>query len=175
MLVYHGGIVKIEKPKVDQSRQRIDFGQGFYTTTLKSQAEKWAKNKSRITKKSIAKADSMPIVNVYDYTVDSHLHTKKFKGYNEEWLMFVVNSRRGIFDPSIFGYDVIEGNIADDAVVEVVNNLIEQIERGRLSDAIISAALQELEYQQENDQICFKTKKSLEYLKFKKCYEVENA
>jgi len=46
MLVYHGSTVKIEKPDLTIGRYNLDFGKGFYTTTLKEQSEKWAKRKT---------------------------------------------------------------------------------------------------------------------------------
>lgn len=45
MLVYHGSTIKLEKPDLKLGRHNLDFGKGFYTTTLKKQAEKWAKRK----------------------------------------------------------------------------------------------------------------------------------
>ena len=41
MILYHGSLKPIEKPDISYSRDSTDFGKGFYTTTIKSQAEKW--------------------------------------------------------------------------------------------------------------------------------------
>lgn len=46
MIVYHGTTVKVEKPDVTFSKQYLDFGKGFYVTTYRQQAEKWAFRKS---------------------------------------------------------------------------------------------------------------------------------
>lgn len=37
MIVYHGGIDVIEKPDINHSYRPLDFGKGFYTTTVKEQ------------------------------------------------------------------------------------------------------------------------------------------
>lgn len=42
MIVYHGSNIDIREPKIIQSNRALDFGFGFYTTTFKEQAEKWA-------------------------------------------------------------------------------------------------------------------------------------
>lgn len=35
MILYHGSALKIVQPDVAFSRQKLDFGQGFYTTPIK--------------------------------------------------------------------------------------------------------------------------------------------
>lgn len=40
--LYHGSYTEVEKPEVEKGRTKVDFGQGFYLTTIKGQAEKWA-------------------------------------------------------------------------------------------------------------------------------------
>jgi hypothetical protein len=47
MKIYHGSLEAVEKPDISFSRTNTDFGRGFYTTTIKSQAEKWAMRSKR--------------------------------------------------------------------------------------------------------------------------------
>ena len=42
MKVYHASMVRVEHPDVLHSRKFLDFGQGFYVTTLREQAVKYA-------------------------------------------------------------------------------------------------------------------------------------
>ena len=42
MRLYHGSSQEIPQPDAAKSRRNLDFGQGFYTTSVKSQAETWA-------------------------------------------------------------------------------------------------------------------------------------
>lgn len=42
MDVYHTSNVRVEQPDVHHSRKELDFGFGFYFTTLRLQAEKYA-------------------------------------------------------------------------------------------------------------------------------------
>lgn len=42
MKVYHSSSVEVKSPDTKHSRAYLDFGSGFYVTTLKEQAEKYA-------------------------------------------------------------------------------------------------------------------------------------
>ena len=40
--LYHGSTLSIEHPLAKVGRADLDFGRGFYLTSLRSQAEQWA-------------------------------------------------------------------------------------------------------------------------------------
>ena len=66
---YHGSYLQIAKPSVAHGRDKVDFGKGFYLTSIKKQAEKWAQTIA------IRKGpDFLPVVNVYrfDYNAMSN-------------------------------------------------------------------------------------------------------
>jgi len=42
MKLYHGSNIAVEKPLALAGRKNLDFGKGFYTTRIKSQAQKWS-------------------------------------------------------------------------------------------------------------------------------------
>ena len=44
MEVYHASMVRVERPDVYHSRKFLDFGQGFYVTTL--EAKYWRTSKT---------------------------------------------------------------------------------------------------------------------------------
>ena len=46
--VYHGGTEPIEHPLVSAGRPGLDFGQGFYVTAMRDQAELWADRMARL-------------------------------------------------------------------------------------------------------------------------------
>ncbi len=46
MIVYHGSNVVVEKPDVNHSFRSLDFGKGFYVTTVREQAIRWANRKA---------------------------------------------------------------------------------------------------------------------------------
>ena len=37
MILYHGGLNKIEKPDITKGRHKVDFGRGFYLTDIKAE------------------------------------------------------------------------------------------------------------------------------------------
>lgn len=42
MKIYHGSLETVEHPKILQPNRKLDYGEGFYTTTSEKQAEEWA-------------------------------------------------------------------------------------------------------------------------------------
>ncbi len=42
MKLYHGSIEIVEAPVIFEKQRLLDFGKGFYTTTNRKQAERWA-------------------------------------------------------------------------------------------------------------------------------------
>ena len=83
MTVYHGGYQPVEKPEIRVNKYTKDFGEGFYCTIIKEQAQKWAR---RYTTK---------IVSVYDVRITSGLKVLENKEMTEEWLDFIVACRSG--------------------------------------------------------------------------------
>ena len=52
-VLYHGSNVGVEIPKIIKANRTLDFGHGFYTTTSKQQACKWADQISFHTQKQL--------------------------------------------------------------------------------------------------------------------------
>lgn len=90
MIVYHGSTEIVKKPDVQHSYRALDFGMGFYVTTLREQAERWARRKASILGKASA------IVNLYrmDDKNDGFL-IKSFDEDLTEWIDFVCRCRDG--------------------------------------------------------------------------------
>lgn len=114
MRVYHGSTLVVETPDVAHSYRPLDFGQGFYVTTVKDQAIRWAKRKADITGTDTA------IVNVYQMGEGTAgLTVKEFGDDLEEWIDFVCQCRDG--EQDYLAYDVISGRVANDKVFRVVD------------------------------------------------------
>lgn len=166
MLVYHGSTVRILKPDVNYGRHNLDFGRGFYATTLQKQAEKWAKRRAVTTGKE-------PVVSVYDFDV-SDLSILTFHGYSEEWLDFVVKNRsRTIGQEAYIRYDATFGNIADDDVAATVDEYMRLLSKGRVNIDVKNATLYQLTFAQPNNQYCIATQKGIDMLAFKESYILE--
>ena len=132
MKVYHGGIQEIRTPLAKVGRSNLDFGQGFYVTDIRGQAEGWAE---RVALRSLGR----PMLNVYELD-EEVLYTKdrvlKFEDYNKDWLDFIVASRCG--QTPWKEYDMVEGGVANDRVIDTVEaymigNITQEIALGQLA------------------------------------------
>lgn len=159
MKLYHGSDVAVSQPLAKVGRHNLDFGEGFYVTKLKKQADDWSEviagRKGRT---------AQPTISLYVFDREraeaDGLRFKIFEEYNLEWLDYVVACRRG--KPVWKHYDIVEGGVANDNVIDT----FEDYEKG-----IITAeqALGQLRYKKVNHQICFVSQKAIDgYLKFEK-------
>ena len=153
MIVYHGSYTKIERIDLSKCRPTTDFGQGFYVTKIKEQAESWAKIRSM-------RYGHQGIITEFDFIgIEASKHignVKTFEDYNEEWLDFVVANRST--KERSHEYDIVEGPVADDKIATKVNDYIAAlIEKKQF--------LTDLTHTQPNHQICFCTQRSLLALK----------
>lgn len=162
MKLYHGSTVIVDKPLVSYGRDNLDFGKGFYTTSMQSQAEKWVQRYIFLGKKGI-----INIYNFDDDNIQTKYRYKKFTEYNEEWLDFVLACRGG--SKEYQNYDIIEGGIANDKVF----NTVELFFTGLIDKA---TALQRLKFEKPNNQICFINQEVIDnLLHFESSYEAKGA
>ena len=156
--------LKIEYPEISKGRTKVDFGQGFYLTGIKSQAEKWSKVIA------IRKGPAFrPIVNMFELNEDLFnqldFSIKRFEEYNIEWLQYVVDCRRG--GNLQKQYDLVEGGVANDNVIDTV----EDFENGRITT---EQALGQLVYKQVNHQVCIRNQQIIDkYLQFVSSYQIQ--
>ena len=160
MLVYHGSDQEIISPDISYGRTNLDFGKGFYVTTLKDQAEKWAGRRAILNNKQ-------PIVSVFNFNTDN-LSILSFEGYTEDWLDFVVKNRAD--EASVHTFDAIYGNIANDDVATVVNDYMRLLNMGRISSSGKQFYLEQLQFSKPNNQYCIATVKGINALKFVESY-----
>lgn len=164
MIVYHGSYMEVRNPDMNIGRFNLDFGKGFYVTTLQEQAEKWSLRRA-------VTGNKKPIVTVYEFDV-AGLDILSFDGYTAEWLDFVVKNRAGTAEP--YPYDAILGNIADDDVATIVNDYMRLLEKGRISPNGKQFYLEQLQYSKPNNQYCIATLKGIDALKLIKSYAMED-
>lgn len=150
--LYHGSSTKVETPLVHLGRSDLDFGQGFYLTSLKSQAESWAT--IICTRK---KSNPTPWLNTYEFDITNAINDGykllRFDSYNREWLDFIANSRKG--NRPWKGYDIIEGGVADDRVFNAIENYLN-------GQADVEFTLKQLAYHKPNHQICLLNQQMVE-------------
>lgn len=155
MILFHGSNVLVEKPVLISANRTLDFGHGFYTTTSKEQAYKWAKIKSR--RENIDKG-FISIYNVQENLFkEKNLNVRIFRGASKSWLEFVLDNR--IKQMYRHDFDIVKGCVADDRVYACLNAF-----ENRFMD--FETAIKELKTFKLDDQVSFHTEKALEYLKF---------
>lgn len=150
MIVYHGSAEIVDSPDVKHSYRPLDFGKGFYVTTVRTQAERWARRKADILGQDKA------IVNLYQMrTISKELRIKRFDENLLEWIDFVCRCRDG--EKDYLEYDLIAGKVANDKVFRVVDMYHTGIwDKKR--------ALQEIKVYPSYDQIAFITQKAIDRL-----------
>ena len=111
MTVYHGGYQPVKEPEIRIGRNTKDFGNGFYCTIIKEQAQRWAKRYD--TK----------IVSTYDVCLNPKLNILEFKEMSEKWLDFIVACRSG----KMHDYDIVIGAMADDQIYNFLSDYMDGV------------------------------------------------
>ena len=149
MIVYHGSAERVDHPDVSHSYRALDFGKGFYVTTVYKQALRWARRKADL----IGSADA--ILNVYE--MDERFDGLAVKTFADsaEWIDFVCSCRDE--GAEYLKYDLIIGRVADDKVFRVVD-----MYRSGVWDR--ERAIKEIRTYENYDQIAFITQKAVDRL-----------
>lgn len=161
--LYHGSYTEVMKPEMAKGRTKVDFGQGFYLTTIRKQAEKWAQVIA-VRKGPLYSAT----VNIYNFDDEifksKEYNIKHFPEYNIEWLDYVIDCRAGGILQN--QYDIIEGGVANDNVIDTV----EDYENGVIT---AEQALGQLRYKEVNHQICIRNQNIIDdFLKYSDSYKL---
>lgn len=145
MRIYHASDVVVSHPDITHSREYLDFGKGFYLTTIYEQAEKYAQRFLR------RKRDAW--VNTYDLDEDwSRWNVLRFDSYDKDWLVFVSKCRMG---QDVGDYDLVIGGIANDRVIVTIDRYF----AGELSQ---EAALGLLKFEKPNIQYCIRSEEMIQ-------------
>ncbi len=159
MIVYHGSNVVVNLPDTEHSFRALDFGKGFYVTTVKEQADRWARRKADIC------GTGKAIVTIYNMAEELNgLTCKCFDEDLTEWIDFVCRCRDE--EQGYLQYDLIKGKVANNKVFRVVNMYHSDIwDKKR--------ALEEIKVYPDYDQIAFISQKAInQLLDYESFYEV---
>lgn len=99
MICFHGSYCEIKEPSIQFSRDKLDFGKGFYVTPIEAQAINWGARFKRMGKTSV--------VNTYEFGYEEVLINGKvltFHEYSLEWLKY----HKPNFQICIVNQDVID-------------------------------------------------------------------
>jgi len=152
MRLYHGSNIIIEQIDLSKCRPYKDFGQGFYLTAIKEQAEQMARRTSAIY-------GGEPIVTEFEFDESalSFLSVKMFKDPSEEWALFVMANRSRKNVQPTHDFDIVIGPVADDTIATLFRNF---------DDGIIDLPMlvQGLKYKKVSSQYLFHSAEAIKYL-----------
>lgn len=159
MIVYHGSSCLVTRPDVRHSFRPLDFGKGFYVTSVREQAERWARRKADLL------GTGKAVVNQYQMRDDTEgFRIKTFDADLLEWIDFVCACRDGKM--VYLTYDLIMGKAANDKVFRVVD-----MYHAGIWDK--ERAIREIRVYQNYDQIAFITQRAIDrLLSFETSWEV---
>lgn len=142
MILYHGSYLSVAAPLTGVGRRELDFGPGFYVTNLRDQAERWAR------RVCVIRAVDTPMLSTYEFDesqLPSDVCRLRLEHYDQQWLDFIVSSRRG--EEPWRGFDIIEGGVANDQVIDTV----EDYYAGRIN---AEQAIGQLRFAKPTHQMC---------------------
>lgn len=172
--VYHGSYIEVKDPDLKKCKKGKDFGQGFYITTDKNQATRFAKLIAK--RNSLPEAPAQAVLNIYTLSDLEALNVHQFQDANAEWLHCVVghrNNKYKSFARPFKEYEVLIGKVADDNTSQVINAYMVGAYGDVGSDKAIEKAVEQFETQNLKNQICLKSEKALKKLKFVKSEIIE--
>lgn len=160
MKIYHGSLEVVEHPIILKPNRKLDYGDGFYTTTSKKQAKEW------VERRMLEKHSTCGHINVYEFDdkMLPELNCLIFPEPNEEWAEFVTANRTKY--NFTHDYDIVYGPVANDRVYLQFG----LYEAGAIS---VDTLIRELKTYKLIDQYLFHTDKALTALRFIESIKIE--
>ena len=144
MRLYHSSSVVVERPDLEHSRKYLDFGRGFYLTSILEQAQRYGERFKRRRKDAW--------LNIYEFSCDeTEWNIFRFEAYDKTWLDFISKCRAGEDESK---YDLVVGGIANDRVILTLDRYL----TGEIS---LQETLGLLEFVTPNIQYCVRSEEML--------------
>ena len=146
MKLYHSSNIIVEFPDTMHSRNYLDFGRGFYLTSLYDQAIRYAKRFKR--------RGQTAWLNTYKISLSEKKlwKIKRFETYDKDWLDLVAQCRNG---NDVCDYDMIIGGIANDRVIMTLDRYFS-------NEISQEEALGILRFEKPNIQYCIRSERMLQ-------------
>ena len=152
MILFHCSNQEFDNIDLTKSKDRRDFGRGFYTTTIREQALQWGYNIfNRFGGDGI-------FLYEFEFLPSSDLLSKHFINISDEWFDFILSNRS--IGGKTHNFDYVQGPVANDKIVFTITGFIDGLYTK-------NEALQRLMYSKVNDQVSFHTEKAVSLLKLK--------
>ena len=151
VVLYHGSYCEVKEPDLAKCAKRKDFGQGFYLTTSKDQAESFLRTSiaKAIATEKTEEGQNFGYISTFELKLSTKLETHIFENADVDWLHCIAAHRKKKMfidvEREMAKYDIIAGN------KEADDFCIKQLLPNKLKD-----------------QYCFKTEAAIKCLKFVK-------
>lgn len=172
LLLYHGSYCEVKQPDLLEGAKYKDFGQGFYITSSKKQAENFirASVKKAALSGKINTLQRYGFVSTFQFVFKDKLNVLTYPKADRDWLHCVVGHRKRNSFPEIVKkmkqYDIIVGKIANDdtnaTIAAYMASVYGKIGTRSADEMCISLLLPE----RLQDQFCFRTNKALKNISF---------
>jgi len=152
MILYHGSNQDFNNVDLSKSKNRRDFGKGFYTTTIREQALQWGYNMfNRFNGEGI-------FLYEFDFLPSDDLKSKLFSEISDEWFDFILSNR--ISNVLQHDFDFVQGPVANDKTILTITGFIDGI-------FTREEAMRRLRYSKANDQVSLHTERAVSLLKLR--------
>jgi len=152
MTLYHGSNQDFNNVDLSKSKDRRDFGRGFYTTTIREQALQWGYNMfNRFGGEGI-------FLYEFEFSPSGNLKSKQFHEITDEWFDFILSNR--VSDVLQHDFDFVQGPVANDKTILTITGFIDGL-------FTREEAMRRLRYSKTNDQVSLHTEKAVSLLKLR--------
>ena len=95
-VLYHGSYCEVKEPDLVKCAKRKDFGQGFYLTTSKEQAESFLRTSiaKAIATGTIEEGQKFGYISTFEFNLSGNLETHIFENADVDWLHCIAAHRK---------------------------------------------------------------------------------
>ncbi|MGL5379012.1 DUF3990 domain-containing protein [Clostridium sp.] len=175
--LYHGTVNNFTKPDLSKSIRSLDFGRGFYLTTIEEQARIFAKSIEDNRPKNSEFAGKR--INVYSFEKEKRdmITIKSYEDINIDWMYYIIKCRSEMDDME--GIDIVMGPVADGRGRELINKsrtLMKDLQEESLTKEELEEELNDLisdfKFNKYSNQIVLKTEKAIDSVKYKRIISI---
>ena len=95
-VLYHGSYCEVKEPDLAKCAKRKDFGQGFYLTTSKEQAESFLRTSiaKAIATGTIEEGQKFGYISTFEFKLSGNLAMHIFENADVDWLHCIAAHRK---------------------------------------------------------------------------------
>ena len=164
----------MKEPDLTKCAKKKDFGQGFYLTTSKEQAESFLRTSivKAIATGTIEEGQKFGYISIFEFKLSENLETYIFESADVNWLHCIAAHRKKKMfveiEKEMEKYDIIAGKIADEATNATLTAYLAGAFGTAGDKETDDFCIRQLLPNKLKDQYCFKTEAAIKCLRFVK-------